>query len=264
MTPSIALILVSVAGGAGGGLASYVLSRHDRPSGDAALEPARFSIGEAIERVFVGIVAAFIVPLFLSLTQSDLVKSILVSGADADPDGSGFFTHDLFIVAGFCIVAGFAARWFLGSVARQALSLAREAKGEAAQARLAAKQALSSAAESEAQARIARRSMVDYANRLEDALASSEPLPAATNDTADAAPSRRLEPQEQAAMKALSESPFTHRTLAGVAVDTGMSEGAALAVLTRLKADGFITATESKLSRTPLYRLTPAGSAIAR
>ena len=70
------------------------------------------------------VIAAFMVPLFLTLSQSNIMKDAV--------DTAGF--DDLFIFFGFCLVAAISPSVFINSVSRQANKAAQAAQKEAAQA----------------------------------------------------------------------------------------------------------------------------------
>ena len=74
---SVALVLFMIATGAAGGYANYLLSKSVE---DTSL-PNKGGPGAMSVRgyMFIGVVAAFIVPLFLSLVGSDILTDILGS-----------------------------------------------------------------------------------------------------------------------------------------------------------------------------------------
>ena len=98
-----------ILGGAAGGLASWVLAPADEQEGGV-----RFGI---IGYVSVGVVAAFVVPLFLSMAQRELISP--EAGADIE-------AGDIFIFVGFCIIAGLSARAFIQTISDRLLVEVRQ------------------------------------------------------------------------------------------------------------------------------------------
>jgi hypothetical protein len=130
----VEIILVIVIGGGLGGLVNFILAQSEVKaqaanntfkSTDGNVHPADRYL-TLPQSVTVGITAAFLVPLFLSLIQSTLLTS-----ARTD-------IGSLLIFAGFCVAAGIGSRTFVRGIAdrisRQALQLAEEAKQQSSQA----------------------------------------------------------------------------------------------------------------------------------
>jgi len=74
--------------------------------------------------IVVGIVAAFVVPLFLNISSSSLLTSVQTGKPD-DPFRS------LLVLAGFCLIAATSSRAFLSTVSERVLRLAKEANKNA-------------------------------------------------------------------------------------------------------------------------------------
>jgi len=70
-----------------------------------------------------GVAAALVIPLFLSLGGSSIFVDALAGGDK--------FYLSLFLIAGFCILAGLAGQNFLGSLAARALNTAKRAEDKA-------------------------------------------------------------------------------------------------------------------------------------
>ena len=115
-----AVVVIMALAGAAGGVANWILNsgvEASRPdaAGEADINPTiQFGM---IGYIVVGVVAAFTVPLFLSLAQSDLMAKVL-----QDP-GS---LEDRMVFAGFCIIAAFSSRAFMSSVSAALIKEVRE------------------------------------------------------------------------------------------------------------------------------------------
>jgi outer membrane murein-binding lipoprotein Lpp len=100
------VIVVTLLGGVIGGLASHLTN-------SSADDKSNWRTS-----VFVGVVAALAIPLFLSLSKSDLITEIFSGGSAA--------LGDLFILLGFCLVAGFSSRSFMQNISSQIINLKKE------------------------------------------------------------------------------------------------------------------------------------------
>jgi DNA-binding MarR family transcriptional regulator/outer membrane murein-binding lipoprotein Lpp len=107
------LSLIAVAGGAGG-LAHYLLL--SLPSGE------KRNLFGALRFLVAGGITAYVVPLFLSLAQSSLVKGIV------DFNGPGQAYSDILIFIGFCVVAGFASRAFMDTMTSKLMQMQQEVR----------------------------------------------------------------------------------------------------------------------------------------
>lgn len=95
------LIVIILVSGAAGGMVNYLFDKYpgNKPTDDAE----KTELMKAWQYIFIGISAAFVVPVVLLSTQSSLLTT---SGKDA---------MDYFFIAGFCIAASISARAFLNS-----------------------------------------------------------------------------------------------------------------------------------------------------
>lgn len=137
------LLLVMLLSGGLGGLVNYYLARLDNPE--------RRNLKESI---VIGIAASFLVPLFLQMISSDL----LTSGA------SNYL--NLFILAGFCLIASISSRAFIGSISEEVIRRAKEATKKAQEATNVAEQAKDTALNAQGAAVSAQRKVefVESAN----------------------------------------------------------------------------------------------------
>ena len=147
------LVAIMIASGLAGGFANYALSLENEAGAEKQAAKRAESPWAALSprdprllwrSVVTGIVAAFIVPLFLRLSAGgtdDLITNVLADcsaanqGANAAPQRCGDRAADFFVVAAFCIVAAVSARAFIQSVSERILQQAKEAnrRAEAAQ-----------------------------------------------------------------------------------------------------------------------------------
>jgi F0F1-type ATP synthase membrane subunit b/b' len=111
MSRFLALVALILCAGGAGGLAGYLL----RPS-----EKEARSFFGAVRFITAGAIVAFAVPLFLSVAKSSLIADLL-GKATSDQ----FFPNALVLI-GFCVVAGFASRRFMNSLAARVMQIERK------------------------------------------------------------------------------------------------------------------------------------------
>ncbi|MFG6416135.1 YEATS-associated helix-containing protein [Roseateles sp. DC23W] len=208
MTDEIAALIplfliagVMLISGALGGLANYFTADTDTE------KPLN-----AWQHVFVGIVAAFIVPLLLNLASGDLIDKIRGAAAGSKPDYS-----KLFVLAGFCLVAAASSRAFIRSVSQRVLDSAREAAREAQQAREDA---------------FAARAAVEPLIEAPEAIGGG----GQRGMMGDA--DQELSLDQQKVMEAMIQSRFTVRSISGITSETGLPIDAALAAVDGLCVAG--------------------------
>jgi hypothetical protein len=114
----ILVIVVMLLAGSLGGVVNYYLGRLDNPD-KASLK----------ESIIIGIAASFLVPLFLQMISSNLLAT-----GDTEP-------LNLFILAGFCLIAAISSRAFITSLSAEVIRKAKEATQKAEQASNVAEQA---------------------------------------------------------------------------------------------------------------------------
>src|SRR5437870_9606053 len=91
-TQTYTILGIILAAGALGGLVSAFTS-----------EEGKLSIGFCFKRVVIGIACAFVVPLFLNMISSTLLKE-----AQNDPTPCPYF-----VFAGFCVIAAISSKAFI-------------------------------------------------------------------------------------------------------------------------------------------------------
>jgi transcriptional regulator of acetoin/glycerol metabolism len=110
------MFVIILAAGAAGGILNYLLGKKDNADSVAFWQSL---VG--------GIVASFMVPLFLNMISSNLVDSIR-GGSSTPGDPSR-----LFVFAGFCLVAAVSSKAFISTLSDRILSEAKAARKEVKQ-----------------------------------------------------------------------------------------------------------------------------------
>jgi hypothetical protein len=117
------LIGIIVLGGVAGGVANFLIGLDQPdPNGGAPPTPAVSSWLRLWRSVFVGVVAAFLVPLLLNMVSSELLKNAATD------------LLSRFVLLGFCLAAAISSTAFIRTMTDRVLNLAREAKADAAKA----------------------------------------------------------------------------------------------------------------------------------
>jgi outer membrane murein-binding lipoprotein Lpp len=255
MTAFVFASIIAIAGGLGG-LANYLLlttaddvgSRYRAFDSDGIRRALRFAVAGAI--------TAFIVPLFLSLAQSSLVKSIF------DSKDRSLELTDIFIFIGFCIVAGFASRRFMDTLTNNVLQLQQAVKKLDGKAEAAEEKA--EAAEKKADEALASTELTDESIDVTARAAgvSKEPvasIPEASAPSAEAtAIAAELGNQERAALQAMGV--LSKRTRTGIARDAKISRNKIGDVIKGLIDRGILEATTSANTGGNRVALTPLGA----
>lgn len=122
------VVTMTMLAGLLGGAGNFLLGVQADPTAGAQppqqVDRRRRSI-DALTAFVMGVIAALLVPLFLSMASSDLL-----SKASSGAEGSA---TSLFVYFGFCLVAAVFSRRFVDTVAERAFRLAGEAKHTAEQ-----------------------------------------------------------------------------------------------------------------------------------
>jgi hypothetical protein len=255
---------VMLAAGAVGGLVNGFLS--DAP------ETARLAWWQ---HVVIGITAAFMVPLFLTMISADLIDKIRGTPVQA---GNPVLLLNL---AGFCLVASVSSRAFIGSLTERLMREVRDARAQAEAATATAEQARQRATDA-TEAALTAQSDAETAQALARAQVAEEPV----DDTADAAPAQALAPrqrsgppgsapaastsapvpalaQERLVLLALAESPVALRTVAGLARDSRLDEASVQTLLGHLQHKAWALSVPGSDGQ-PRWFATAAGKAQTR
>src|SRR5690348_1602319 len=171
------IALVMLAAGVAGGLLSRSFQKNDDPSADTAWW----------QSLLAGVVASFMVPLFLNMISSNLLESI--TGPKGDP-------VEVFVFMGFCLVAAVSANTFIRSLSVKVLSEVRANMKEIRQV----------------------RSEVEPLIEKETEKEPEETRPLSVN-VADA---MHVGDNDLKVLGALANGEFTLRTRTGIATETGI------------------------------------------
>jgi DNA-binding MarR family transcriptional regulator/outer membrane murein-binding lipoprotein Lpp len=232
--------IVAVAGAAGG-LANYLLLPPPKS--------VRGYLWSAVRFMVVGAIVAFAVPLFLSLAQSELVRKITEPSADLYPYGN------LLVLIGFCVVAGFASRTFMHSLAAKVMQLEHQVQnlGEKTEE---AVEAAELNEESTDRALEAIRGAATT-KELESGQLPGEPETSQSREAiTEVVP--ELTPIEHTVVQATSR--HNRRTLSGVAKDAQISRPQAEEIVDELVRKGLIQHTTSPNSGGPRIQVTRLGT----
>jgi hypothetical protein len=226
------LIIVMIATGIAGGLAGYFISL-DRGTDRQARsgESSTRIVAPWLKYVFLGITAAFIVPLFLSLAKSSLVGDLLKGGP---------VTSDIFVFAGFCLVAATSSRTFIQSISDRVLREAREARETAEAAQKQVEQAVDSITEPES---------------------DEEPVAQTQATAGEGAPAAPVSDRGKDILLGLRDRGYTLRSTSGLAKDTGIQKEEVIEELKQLNNDGLVRMASITRKGKPRIRwmITPAG-----
>jgi len=246
MSASLALIVIMIFSGAAGGLTNFLLNQVP-PAPDGSDAAKKLS---ASGYIFVGVVAAFIVPLFLTLVQSSLVKEIM-KATDQDPHYA-----EQFVFAGFCLVAAVSSRTFLQTVSSRVLNAVKEAKAEAQAAKAETarlKQELGNTRD------LAIASEETAENAMQPAVSAEATL--AQPSAAEREAARALSLDERTILMVFRKVPLKLRTISGIARDSGFEAPRVEAIVAGVVTDGLLGEFPSKITGNRLFRLTGKGAA---
>lgn len=224
----VTLFIIVIAGLVGG---TSAFLANDR---DIQVEDSQATVGRYL---MLGVVASACVPLFLSLTRSNILVSMLAIRSN---DRLSSFL----IFGGLCVIAAFLGRSFITTISERVLQQVKEAREEAKEA---AKKA-----------DIAQETALEVADEQ-----SAEAVPRAElarrNEAARAESAAPVDDTERTVLKALTKLSF--RTATGVATDAGISRNSVGEVLDSLHEKGLAEVTQSPTTKGVRWRITPAGIA---
>ncbi|NVK34609.1 MAG: hypothetical protein HWE23_09030 [Rhodobacteraceae bacterium] len=216
------VIAIMVVCGGLGGFAAWLLSSNT----DDSAAQIRYS---GYGYVVVGIIAAVAVPLFLSMAQSDLIKNM----------GTG---ENVFIFAGFCVVAGFSARAFMTTISQKLLSEMQQ-KVENAE-------------------RLAEQSSEEMEELIDNVHAQAPtPVPAADID-APAIKKLVASLDDKEAKVLQSTGSLTMRTATGIARSAELARDETSKVIEKLIDKGLAERTTSPRTGNLRFRVTPTGTTL--
>ncbi len=181
----------------------------------------------------VGIGAAFMVPLFLNMISGNLIDEVLGS-KDNEPNYS-----KLFVLAGFCLVAAVSARAFISSLSRRVLQEVRSAKATAEEAK-----------EDAAEAKAVVAPFVE-----EEVAANQEPT--AKDDV-------ELANDERAALRAMTSSGYSMRSITGIAKDSRLEKTQINQTISSLMSKGLVVQVTNPRNELRWYPTNLGRSAAAK
>jgi hypothetical protein len=187
------------------------------------------------------IAAAFSVPLFLSLTKSELLRSVL------KVDQSNI--EDWFILFAMCLVAAIYAQSFLETVSKNLLQRVQDAVNTSQKAALTADKALNKA----------EAAGEHSLNATTDAAATARFAKARAATGSASAP---LDSDRQKVLDALKNPNFQlgRRTIGGIVAETKLSRPDVSGILDKLIAEGVVEKEREETSDSEFYVLrAPAG-----
>jgi hypothetical protein len=226
-----AIIIVA---GAAGGYAAYLAEPEQSPP-----ESKSKTLSRAL---LLGVLAAACVPLFLSLVQSGLIRTIFAPGSPPSPPAF----EEYLIFMGLCVVAAVSSRSFIASVTEKVLQQAKEARAIAVEAKKTAEKT---------------------ADEVELGESADEPNapPPVEAETAAAVegPSRsragEIDDLERKALDAMLHR--TYRTRTGIAEDSGISKNRISEILEGLAAKKLALRTTSPTTGGQRWIITNRGRA---
>lgn len=178
------------------------------------------------QHIFVGVAAAFMVPLLLNMISADLIDKI--RGANGLP---GDYSK-LFVLAGFCLVAAVSSRAFIKTMSERVLQEVRSAKKNAEEAK-----------EEAAEAKAA------VAPFVEEEIPANEIEKKGLSET----PEVDLTDTEKIVLKAMISSSYSMRSITGIAKDTGLTKPSVSHVISTLMVKGLVVQAQSSSGQPRWY-----------
>ncbi len=181
----------------------------------------RGRIAEFLNVVIPGIVASFVVPLFLSIGKSDVFTNVIAGE---------HYAENSFIIFAFCLLAAVSSRSFVNALAEKAFQKAEQADKKAEQADLKADEAKD--------------------------LASEEPRIATSALAPQAPPVGPIQgtDQEKLVWKSLTSGNFVRRSITGIAKETKLDKADVRNILQNLVAKDLVVEAPSVRTGGLLYQ----------
>ncbi|TLD46313.1 MAG: hypothetical protein FAZ92_01424 [Accumulibacter sp.] len=178
------------------------------------------------QHIFVGVTAAFMVPLLLNMISADLIDKI--RGVNGQP---GDYSK-LFVLAGFCLVAAVSSRAFIKTMSERVLQEVRSAKKNAEEAK-----------EDAAEAKAAVAPFVE--EEISENEIDKKDLPET--------PEVDLTEPEKKVLKAMVSSSYSMRSITGIAKDTGLAKLSVSHVISTLMRKGLVVQAQSSSGQPRWY-----------
>jgi hypothetical protein len=180
--PNFMIFLVMLLSGTLGGVLNYLSAQGEEPKNTGFWQS-----------LLGGIVASFMVPLFLNMISSNLIETVKGTANNA-----GDLTK-LFVLAGFCLVAGVSSRAFITTLSARVLREAKATRNEVQQ-------------------------MKREFEPIREKEIENEPQEMIVPLSASVADDMSIEEDAKKALKALASGRFTLRTRTGIANETGLEK----------------------------------------
>ena len=231
-----------------GGYANFLLSSSDQQPLPMSEEGPNTRKLAWWGYLVIGVVASFVVPLFLSLAQSSLLIDVIKD----DDQKSG----KAFVLIGFCLVAAISSRAFIQTVSSRVIALAEQASR--------------TAAETKSEQQTLKTDVLEIAENIgSEADDSSLTLEFESASALESEATSTLEQEskkepltrdELLVLKTLEAKPYLRRTLSGIAADSGIEPVKAKALLGQLIERKLAVEIRSKKTQNLLYKLTARGA----
>lgn len=243
-SPVIELIIIMIIAGASGGIANFVLQQKSDVTNTTIKERVNWgTIRLCLGYMFVGIVATFLVPLFLSLVKSDLLTSIFAA--------NGLNTRSTFEFVGFCLVGSIYSRTFIQTISDRVLAIAAKASEEAEEAK-------QHAATAENRADTAETTVEEMYENIP--VANQEIEDKNEDDISKITPenpsnfSINISESERKILQALDLKPYQRRTLRGISKDSNLDLVETKILLDSLIKKGIVKTMNSPKTGNTLYK----------
>ena len=206
--PYLLIIVTMTVAGLAGGLLNYLLLEKDdsADSGNSVRRHPGLLVGPKWQSFVGGLVASFMVPVFLNMISSNLMDSIKgTSSIPADPS-------KLFILLGFCLVAAVSSKAFISTISDRILNEAKAARRAVEQVKTEVEPIVAKETEKEP-----GEFLMQSIFKVKDST---------------------LTPEETKVLEALANGKFALRTRSGLAMDVGLDKNQVNDVLHSLEAKG--------------------------
>jgi hypothetical protein len=195
------LITIMILSGLLGGFVNYFFNGYKKTKIQ--------NIYEILKSTSAGVAAALLVPLFLNMISSNLIK-------ESQDD-----VYKLFILTGFCLIASISSKKFIQSISDKILDEVKTVKDRV------------SDVEKELDPIIEKETEDDSKTFHEESFLKSSSHEPFREFDEDDIPTIKV-------LKSLSQSKFTFRTLSGIGKDIGFEPPIINDIMTELMAEGFV------------------------
>jgi hypothetical protein len=238
-----------------GGFAAWLSEREQRAIKlDGAGEGRNSWIGCLVYLVG-ALVSTFSVPLLLRLADSALMDHVLRPGSE------GARASDVWVLAGFCLIAAFSSKAFIQSLSERVIELAESASRTANAAKEQAQE--SSEAVSQVEEVVENLSDTDDVPQAVPMVAAGS-SPSGNEATPEKVEAVWLSNAELEVLHAFINSAFSRRTMSNVSKDLDLPLALTRRLISGLVDKGMLDELISSKTGRHLYRLTLLGRASGR